>query len=133
MFLRISPSTLGSSVSLQSRCFSNTGGDSLRTDHSLPSTIFCTRLCIQLSWFFKYHKKPFTNVHSSIQHHKNPDFSFYVPKDSKTCKYLFVRKINKRGIQRPYEGRYHILEKRPTYFIQKSKRYNNHVSLTTLS
>lgn len=61
-------------------------------------------------------KNHFKNVRSNLNHHNESHTGVYVPKDLKDCKYVFVRVINKRALQQPYEGPYKVVEKNEKYF-----------------
>lgn len=56
--------------------------------------------------------------------------SHYMDKHLQTCKYVFIRNENKRGLQPAYSGPYLVLERQDTYFkVQLHNRQDNiHIS-----
>lgn len=61
-------------------------------------------------------KERFQNVQSAINHHKTPNTGIFVPKQLKDCKFVFVRCMNTKSLQQPYDGPYEVVGKEPKTF-----------------
>lgn len=61
-------------------------------------------------------KNHFKNVKSNISHHRDSESGLHVPRDLRSCKFVFLRVINKRSLQPPYEGPYRVVHKDKKWF-----------------
>lgn len=97
-------------------------------------------LCLPGDYFsnIPLQKTTYEELQSAIKSFKPPQrktrqsTKFYIPKEMGTCKKVWLRKENTKGLERPYEGPYNVIEKRKKYFKIYKDSKNQNISIDRL-
>jgi len=99
------------------------------TQLSLPGDFFSN--CCEKNTSFEDLQRA-TQLFTAPNRGKYNQKRFFIPKDMETCTHVFMKKIAKEGLQRPYEGPYEILGRREKNFEIRKNNQSFNVNIDRL-